>query len=200
MKPPPLPRLRREPAPLTRASVASRHAPTPGRRLGAALVLAALSLSQAGCPEPGDLENVQSFCKPGASVVDAKGQVTGCSGSASGGGSASGCETACIQALFAGTCKSCHSQAAPLGMLDLESAGVSARLKDQAAKHADTASPASCPSGDKLIDSATPSASWLLKKVSNQQGQCGTQMPPQGASADDVACVTAYVSCVGTGS
>jgi hypothetical protein len=86
-----------------------------------------------------------------------------------------------------------------MGQLDLESPGLSARLKDQPAKHAELANPQACPSGDKLIDSANPmGASWLLKKVANQQGGCGTPMPPQGASQADITCVTEYVTCVGS--
>lgn len=153
-----------------------------------------------GCPEPGDLEHVDSYCKPGQSMVGANNQVTGCTDSPSGGSGGSGamsCETSCMTALIAGTCLTCHSKGAPQGQLDLESAGLSARLKDQLAKHATVDNPQACPSGDKLIDSATPSASWLLKKVSKQQGGCGMMMPPQGASEADIACVSAYVSCVG---
>lgn len=153
-----------------------------------------------GCPEPADLEDPSGFCRPGQSVVGANNQVTGCTDSPASGGSGAmaSCESACISALFTSTCLTCHNKGAPLGQLDLESVGVSARLKDQPAKHAEISNPQGCPAGDKLIDSANPSASWLLKKVSKQQAGCGTPMPPQGASDADVTCVTEYVNCVGT--
>ncbi len=160
-----------------------------------------MSLLSTGCPEPGDLENAGSYCKPGQSVVGANNQATGCTDSpsgGSGGGAATACETACVTALFTGTCVTCHKKDVPLGELDLESAGVVARLKDQPAKHAGVDNPQACPSGDKLIDSANQSESWLLKKVTRQQGGCGTAMPPQGASDADIACLTAYVNCVST--
>jgi hypothetical protein len=164
-------------------------------------VVACLGLLASGCPEPGDLEHVESFCKPGQSTIGANNQVIGCSDSPSGGGSGGGaatsCESACFTALVSGTCLTCHHAQAPLGQLDLESPGLSARLKDQLAKHAEVDNPQACPSGDKLIDSTTPSASWLLKKVSKQQGSCGTPMPPQGATMADIECVNQYVTCVG---
>jgi hypothetical protein len=166
---------------------------------------AAFSLLLSACPEPGDLERVDSFCKPGQSMVGPNGQVTGCTDSpatggsgGSGGGGATACDTACMTALISGTCITCHTTTTPLGALDLQSPGLAARLKDQAAQHAGIDNPQGCPTGDKLIDSANVSASWLLKKITKQQGNCGTPMPPQGASDADIACVTAYVNCVST--
>jgi hypothetical protein len=173
------------------------------RRLAAWAATSALLLATSGCPQPGDLEDPEAYCKPGASIVDARGKVVGCNGQASSGGgmAAGGCDTACINELFANTCTSCHTSSAPLGGLDLQSAGVAARLKDQAAKHQSVDNPAQCPSGDKLVDSASPTESWLLKKVNGQQGSCGTQMPPGNmpVSQAELACLTAYVSCVGGG-
>lgn len=165
-------------------------------------LIACLALFTTGCPEPGDLEHAETYCKPGQSMVGANNQVTGCTDSPSaggtgGGGSSSSCDTACMTTLLT-TCVTCHNTTTPLGQLDLQSTGLAERLKDQPAKHAAIDNPQGCPSGDKLIDSQSPSASWLLKKVSKQQGGCGTPMPPQGASDAEIACVTAYVTCVGT--
>ncbi|RYZ07973.1 MAG: hypothetical protein EOO73_09740 [Myxococcales bacterium] len=98
------------------------------------------------------------------------------------------------------TCNACHSSALKLGMLDL-SPGYSARLKDAPATHSEipNANP-DCPSGDKLIDSANKDASWLLKKVSGQQGTCGGPMPaPPGLMGADLQCVQTYVGCVVAG-
>jgi hypothetical protein len=175
------------------------------QRLAAWASPAALLLLATGCPGPAELEDPESFCKPGASVVDANGKVTGCNDQGASGGTGAGmppasCETACMTQLLQNTCTSCHTSSAALGGLDLQSPGFTARLKDQAAKHESVANPAQCPSGDKLIDSANPSASWLLKKVNGQQGACGTLMPPGvPISQAELACVSAYVTCVGGG-
>lgn len=167
----------------------------------------AFALFSAGCPGPADLEKVDTFCKPGQSIVGANGEVTGCSdtpsggsggGGSGGGSSTSSCETECVTSLFRNTCQICHNGTSPLGQLDLESAGITGRLKDQPAKHAGLDNPQSCPTGDKLIDTANQSASWLLKKLTKQQGGCGSIMPPQGASEAEVACITEYVNCVST--
>lgn len=149
------------------------------------------------------------------------GEVAG--GSSGGGGSASGiagsggqvgsqtsglevCETPCFRSIVTavGTgCKLCHNATVKLdmGTLDLESPGISARLKDEPAAHKGIASssmgPTVCPQGDKLIDSAHPENSWLLKKVLGQQGTCGTQMPSTGPlPLADQACMATYVNCV----
>lgn len=185
------------------------------RGLAAIVGAAALSVLSVGCPGAADLENPGQFCKPGASLVDASGQVTGCKpdgatgGSTSGGGGSSAagttsggapgspCETACMTALFR-KCTVCHGSALQSSGLDLEKPGYTARLKDQPAQHGQISGTPTCPSGDKLVDSMNPTASWLLKKVSAQEGECGDPMPaPSGSSADEIACVTTYVNCVG---
>lgn len=168
---------------------------------------AAFTLLSTGCPEPADLENPEQYPKrSGASGGSASGgsasggSASGGGGSAAGGGgSLAACETACMAKVLE-TCTLCHSTAMPLGMLDLQTPGYSARLKDQSATHSGitTANP-ECPSGDKLIDSANKDASWLLKKVSGGQGTCGDAMPPGGLQGDQLKCAQDYVSCVATG-
>jgi hypothetical protein len=78
-------------------------------------------------------------------------------------------------------------------------------LKDVPAKHTDIVFMGAigsmvpgCPVGDKLVDTQAPANSWLLKKVNNQQGTCGTQMPqpPTTLRPDELACVAQYVYCV----
>jgi hypothetical protein len=84
-----------------------------------------------------------------------------------------------------------------MGTLDMESPGISARLRDQPAAHRGIADGGSCPRGDKIIDTAHPEDSWLLKKILGQQGTCGTVMPSTGAlSLADQACMATYVNCV----
>lgn len=136
----------------------------------------------------------------------------GTGGSASGNGGTGGgasadsvCETPCFRAIVsqgAIACKVCHSAnpAARLdmGTLDMESPGYAARLKDEPSAHKGIVGDASgCPKGDKIIDSANPANSWLLKKILGQQGACGTVMPSTGAlSPADQACMQTFVNCV----
>lgn len=167
--------------------------------------LVALSLLSIGCPEPADLEKPESFASPGAPAGGSAsggsasgGTATG--GSASGGSSSSSsCEVACVTSMFTSLCGTCHSNALKFAQLDLTTAGVSSRLKDQPSTHGDLPAGMNtgCPTGDKLIDSATPANSWLLKKVLNQQDNCGLLMP-QGSelTADEKTCMQTYVNCV----
>jgi hypothetical protein len=85
--------------------------------------------------------------------------------------------------------------------LNLEADGFTDRLKNVAAKHMDLPSgKTDCPSGDKLIDTANPSASWLLKKIDGQQNNCGDAMPSTAPlTADEKTCMHTYISCVAGG-
>ena len=127
------------------------------------------------------------------------------------GANQSPCETECVHKVFAGTaaaCKLCHAATpAPYGLqssgLDLESPNVAPRLKDVPAKHLDlppatNSVPATCPVGDKLIDSVNPGNSWLLKKVRGLHGNCGTEMPQASIrlTIDEIQCVQTFVNCV----
>jgi hypothetical protein len=156
-----------------------------------------LSLFVLGCPQPGDLQDAQTFPTPPPS-----GGSGTSGGSGSGGMAMAGCETACMAAIIGnGTmaCKTCHGIAVKLDMssLDLETPGYAARLKDHPAEHKGNAAGTVCPSGDKLIDSATPANSWLLKKVTSTQGTCGVNMPLGGMlSPADQMCVQTFVTCV----
>jgi hypothetical protein len=97
-------------------------------------------------------------------------------------------------------CKTCHGKAVKLaGTLDLESPGYTGRLKDKLAEHP-SVKPGDCGTGEKLIDTANPSASWLYKKVTGMEGTCGEPMPgPPGLAPMDQACVLTYVNCVANG-
>ncbi len=132
-------------------------------------------------------------------------------GTASGGASVSGsvmpsnvCETACVRQVFGGgvvSCKLCHGIQLTMSGLNLDSPNFTARLKDVPARHADLGmgmTTADCPIGDKLIDSANPEASWLLRKLRGQQGNCGTSMPqtPPLLMGDNLTCIETYVYCV----
>lgn len=112
------------------------------------------------------------------------------------------CENDCFLSVIDAPdgCKICHNQNLKSSGLDLESPGLTGRLKDIVATHADRATPANpedCPIDDKLIDTKDVGASWLLKKIRGQQGLCGTSMPQLGSlSEPQRACVAEYVTCV----
>lgn len=118
------------------------------------------------------------------------------------GSSAPRCESECLNSIIyapAG-CKLCHSPTLKSSGLDLESSGLTERLKDIRAKHDDRRSPileSDCARNDKLIDTLDIEASWLLKKIRGQQGNCGTPMPQVGSLTDlEKACMAEYVTCV----
>lgn len=198
------------------AQRAHRHA-SALRGLVAVVSLAALSVLSAGCPVAADLENPQQYCKPGASTLDASGQVickpdgaTGGSasggsasgGSGTGGGASAGCNVPCVDEIFksATGCGPCHQSGANLGKFNLDPPYIP-KLKDVAATH-DSANPtpADCPTGDKLIDSADPTKSWLLIKLKGQQKGCGSVMPLSGMlNATQMTCMETFVNCVAKG-
>jgi hypothetical protein len=158
----------------------------------------ALALFALGCPQPGDLENANAYPPPPGG--NTAGTSTG------GSGTMVNCETACLTAIIDATgtgCKTCHNAMVMLdmGKLDMGSPGLSARLKDEQSQHKGITGDASgCPTGDKIIDSTKPANSWLLKKITNTQGNCGTVMPSTGAlGAADQKCVTDFVYCVAGG-
>jgi hypothetical protein len=97
-------------------------------------------------------------------------------------------------------CKTCHGKTVKLaGTLDLESPGYTGRLKDKVAEHPGVM-PGDCGTGEKLIDTANPSASWLYKKVTGMEGNCGEPMPAApGLAAAQQMCVLTYVTCVANG-
>jgi hypothetical protein len=157
-----------------------------------------LTLFAVGCPEPADLQDPGSFPRPpsaGGSTSTAG--TTGTAGTTSSGAE---CESACLKAVIASSCKTCHGKMLKIvGKLDLETDGVTGRLKNQPAEHLAAGDGAQCPSGDKLIDTTTPGSSWLLKKVKNEQGNCGTPMPPPPTAllaGADLKCFEDYVACV----
>jgi hypothetical protein len=153
-----------------------------------------------GCPEPADLQNAQMYDPPPNS------NPTGATGGSGGSGAMTNCETACLKAIITATgtgCGTCHSASVKLdmGTLDMASPNLGMRLKDQASAHKGLTDTSACPMGDKIIDSANPMNSWLLKKVKGQQGGCGTPMPTGGTlSAADQKCFEDFVACVTGGS
>ena len=167
-----------------------------------------LALFAVGCPGPADLANPQDY-PVAAGTTSTGGGAT--AGTGTGGGtSPATCETDCVKDIFQKQqvlCKLCHqAKAAPDGLqsagLNLEADGFTDRLKNVPAKHTDLPmGKTECTAGDKLIDTANPSASWLLKKIQGKQGNCGDPMPSSGMlSATQKTCMETYISCVAGGS
>jgi mono/diheme cytochrome c family protein len=73
-----------------------------------------------------------------------------------------------VTALFARNCAGCHKGRYPSGNLNLEPANVPAAI-DAPSRQAPSR---------KIIDSAEPEASYLLKKVRREKGITGKPMPP----------------------
>jgi hypothetical protein len=113
------------------------------------------------------------------------------------------CETACVLSLFSerpGGCGPCHNRSLQTAGLDLASPGVTVRVADVPARHREVPEGASCPVGDKLLDTGDPSASWLLAKIRGQAGTCGVAMPVNApVSLEDRKCLEAFVICVALG-
>jgi hypothetical protein len=176
-----------------------------GYGLGSALVVLAIAcggevreLGDAAAGSAGSSASGSGTASGSSSVF-----AGGSAGSPAAIGVANICETACVVQLFSVNlvrCKLCHGFSLRSSGLDLEAPYVTARLKDLPAMHTDLPmgmTAADCPVGDKLIDSANPEASWLLKKIRGQQGNCGTVMPSTGAlDSDEMACLETYVHCV----
>ncbi len=174
---------------------------TTGWMAGVGVGVALLALSCSGTEVLGEGAGGSPGAKQSAGGSASVGDSASVGGSTAVSGDA--CETACVQQMFKRdmlTCKLCHGNAIRLGDLDIESPNPTARLKDVPAKHAGLAlgmTAADCPMGDKLIDTANPDASWLLKKIRGEQGNCGTSMPQTGTlTTEQKACITSYVYCV----
>jgi hypothetical protein len=150
--------------------------------LAAGIGATLLTLFATGCPEPADLADPAMYPAPVAAMTET-------------------CETTCVKEVFqtkSSGCGLCHGPT-PLGALDLKSAGFTERLRDVPSKHVEISPPAApgdCPTGDKLIDTTNPDASWLLIKVRGMQKTCGGPMPTAPLPAADLKCVEDYVACV----
>jgi hypothetical protein len=103
----------------------------------------------------------------------------------------------------------CHkgsSTIPPASMLNLTAdSGIVSRIKDVKAVHGDITcgtdnapcTPASCDPNALLVNSATPSASWILAKIKGTQSDCGAQMPSSGGPpAADETCLENFVNAV----
>jgi hypothetical protein len=93
----------------------------------------------------------------------------------------------------------CHLAGSTSNDLDLSSPGVGMRLVNVVAMHGgvDMEGGVMCPAGVKLVDTANPSASWLLAKINGTQGLCGSPMPQVGTlTSAQKACITSWVMSV----
>lgn len=105
----------------------------------------------------------------------------------------------------------CHNASFKAADLDLGSPGVESRLINVDAPHSDISCPnpdggvikvpcvpASCPTA-KLVDTAIPANSWLLKKiVGTEVGECGAAMPiaPGMLTAEQKDCLIQWVNAL----
>ncbi|MEO6601659.1 MAG: hypothetical protein ABIQ16_17415 [Polyangiaceae bacterium] len=163
-------------------------------------------LGLAACPadlaNPSDYDHAGSLTSGGAANTAGGGNTAGTGG---GGSTQPGLNvsTKCLTDIFAASCSSigCHAGPAAVAAarLDLSSANVNTRLIDVLATHELAPIDAPCVAGQKLIDSANPDQSWLVRKLTAAGATCGSRMPigPE-LPADEMACVTKYAQDVAT--
>jgi hypothetical protein len=191
------------------------------------LPLAALGVSflltLSGCPQGAELEDPAKYGLTGGnSSMNGSGGSTGGSSAGTGGttGGSAGtgatltvdCGTDTYQNVLTTNCATpgCHkgsSLAPPASMLNLvPDSGLVSRIKDVKAVHGDIYMPpdfstvyvpASCDMNALLVNSANPSASWILAKINGTQNDCGIQMPSAGGPPAAVTmCIQNLVAAV----
>ena len=192
-------------SPHDNAATAPQHSPRRTSLLITGASALVLALFVAGCPEPGDLDDPGMYPadpnKAGSTGGSTAGGGTGGSNTAGGSAGGSACETPCLATALK-ACTICHSSQPALqnAKLDLQSPGMTARLKDQPATHLEVLDSSTCPTGDKLIDSANPAQSWFLKKLVADFGTCGLAMPVGAPlTMSELDCMKEYVNCVAGG-
>jgi hypothetical protein len=141
----------------------------------------------AGCPA--NLEQPERF------DIASTGGGSGPTGGGTGmGGALPMVDTTCLTKVFTDVCTACHVPGGALSAgLDLQTAGVAARLVNVRAMH-QMGDPGPCPTVN-LVDTTAPANSWLLTKINGMQGPCGGAMPLAGAAltAEQKACVNTFV-------
>ena len=154
-------------------------------------------LGLAACPA--DLANPGDYDHPAANA----GGATGGGGSGAGGANTDpklAVPTTCLEQVFADACASapCHMAPATIAGLDLSSPGVNTRLIDVVAPHLNASPNTGCMPNQKLIDSANPTASWLLLKLDTDGKTCGSKMPiaAMDITAEQKKCIQDYVTAV----
>jgi hypothetical protein len=200
-----------------KSSFARRHA----LFSGAAAVLFASSIASWGCsdgavppppgtggtPATGGTSSTGGVMSTGGTTggttggVMSTGGTTGGTAPSTGGMPATGGAAVvpdCVKTALTAKCTTaCHNMTnAPFfGGLDLTNDFVP-RLLDKNATFMGTGTPipASCPTGIKLIDSATPANSWFLKKINGDVNMCGTSMPQGGTlTPDEKTCFETWI-------
>jgi hypothetical protein len=182
----------------------------------------ALILTQSGCPQGAELENADAW----AGRFGTGGTGAGATGPTGGSGmtgpvldfatvvcppaldNATTADPASVDFLNSTCAKNfCHGKNFVVGLDLRPDSGFASRLLDVSALYGGIPCPdditmecipAGCPTAGtaKLIDSGDATASWILKKSKNQQGDCGDFMPTGTTmlSADQDACITAIVT------
>lgn len=184
-----------------------------------------LILTQSGCPQGAELENPDAWAgrfSTGATAGTGTGATGGSAGTGMTGPVLDFATVNCAASLLkptgstgiasadflnASCAKSfCHGANFVVGVDLRPDSGFAVRTLDVNAMHAGIPCPdditmecipASCPATGtaKLINSADATASWMLTKVHDGQGDCGERMPDtKGLNADQDACLTAIVN------
>ena len=95
-----------------------------------------------------------------------------------------------VKAVFKERCAVCHKGKYPPKQLNLEPEGLPASFLNEPSRE----QPAI-----KLVDTASPEASYLLKKIKGTDGITGKSMPPPGKTAltgDEIALVENWILCL----
>jgi hypothetical protein len=181
-------------------------------------------LTLSGCPQGADLEHPEEYGLTGGSSAGpgTGGTAPGSGGTTGGttggsGGTGSGvtltvdCGSDTYQNVLTQNCATigCHRMVgqapAPSGLVLTPDSGLVGRIKDVKAQHGDilcppdfnTCVPASCDPNALLVNSANPSASWILAKIKGAQSDCGDPMPSPNGPTDPVeACLENFVAAV----
>ncbi len=89
-----------------------------------------------------------------------------------------------VVSLFQKSCVACHQGKSPLGGLSWEQAKIAAAIDAPSQEMPDL----------KIIDTASPESSYVLKKVRGESGIKGTRMPPaQALGADEIKVLETWI-------
>lgn len=135
---------------------------------------------------------------------------TGGTAGTAGGGSAGAPPTCGYAAIIQNSCAltACHDTMYNRAELDFKTPGYEQRIVNAPATFTEITCPdpaggvlpvpcmpASCPQGALLINTTTPSESWMLKKLQGVHGDCGDAMPlpPGKVTAEEKACLESWI-------
>lgn len=162
----------------------------------------------AGTPGAGTAGTAGSAGAGGAGGSSGSAGTAGTAGTAAGGAPPTCGYAAIIQAQCAKA--GCHNTTHMMSGLDLQAAGYEQRIVNAPVTYGDISCPdpaggplpvecvpTTCAqgTGQLLINTTTPSESWMLKKLLGTHGDCGDQMPlaPGKVTAEERACLESWI-------